>query len=329
MRWPAEGSVPALALHLTSRRSAMRGESQLMASSRHWGLAGIAVGVIVGVLASATVYLYSAQSHDDGASQSGSVQVLGSESMRPAVTACAEDFMTRNPDADIIVKGGGSGDGVAALLHGIVDIGMTSRELSQRERDYAVGRGFAVAVFPMALDGVTIVVNHANPVTALSIDQLREIFTGKIRNWRELEGFDGEILPFARAAGSGTASLFGERALGEEEYGPSVQRLPTNEAIVAEVATRPGAIGYAGLGALRVGGDRIKAVALTASAQPAVIATPATIIAGTYPLSRKLYLATAGAPLGTAKAFIDFCLSASGQALFEHVGYVPIKSAAR
>ena len=73
-------------------------------SSGRWGLAGIAVGVIVGVLASATVYLYSAQSHDDGASQSGSVQVLGSESMRPAVTACAEDFMTRNPDADIIVK---------------------------------------------------------------------------------------------------------------------------------------------------------------------------------------------------------------------------------
>ena len=236
-------------------------------SSGRWGLAGIAVGVIAGALLPQRCYLYFAQPRDDAASQSGSVQVLGSESMRPAVTACAEDFMTRNPDADVIVKGGGSGDGVAALLHGLVDIGMTSRELSQREREYAGGRGFEVSVFPMALDGVTIVVNRANPVTTLSIDQLREIFTGKIRNWRELEGFDGDITPFARAAGSGTASLFGERALGEEEYGPSVERLPTNEAIVAEVAARPGAIGYAGLGALRVGGDRVRAVALTAGAQ--------------------------------------------------------------
>jgi phosphate transport system substrate-binding protein len=299
-------------------------------SSGRWGLAGIAVGVVVGVLVSAAVYRLLAQPHDNGSSESGSVQVLGSESMRPAITACAEDFMTRNPDADIIVKGGGSGDGVAALLHGLVDIGMTSRELSQRERDYAVGRGFQVSVFPMALDGVTIVVNHANPVTTLSLDQLREIFTGKIQNWRELEGFDGVIMPFARATGSGTASLFGERALGEEQYGPSVQRLPTNEAIVAEVAARPGAIGYAGLGALRVGGDRVRAVALTAGAQPSPVnATPETIIAGTYPLSRKLYLATAGPPLGTAKAFIDFCLSPNGQSLFQRVGYVSMKSAAR
>jgi phosphate transport system substrate-binding protein len=299
-------------------------------SSVRWSLAGIAVGAIAGVLVSTAVYRYFAQPHADASSETGSVQVLGSESMRPAVTACAEDFMTRNPDADIIVKGGGSGDGVAALLHGLVDIGMTSRELSQRERDYAVGRGFAVSVFPMALDGVTIVVNHANPVTTLSIDQLRDIFTGKIRNWHELEGFGGEIVPFARAAGSGTASLFGERALGEQEYGPSVQRLPTNEAIVAEVAARPGAIGYAGLGALRVGGDKVRAVALntTASSTP-VIATPATVIAGTYPLSRTLYLATAGPPLATSKAFIDFCLSPNGQALFQRVGYVSMKSAAR
>jgi phosphate transport system substrate-binding protein len=297
-------------------------------SSGRWGLAGIAVGVVAGALLSGAVYLYFAQPRDDAASQSGSVQVLGSESMRPAVTACAEDFMTRNPDADIIVKGGGSGDGVAALLHGLVDIGMTSRELSQRERDYAGGRGFEVSVFPMALDGVTVVVNRANPVATLSIDQLREIFTGKIANWRELEGFDGEIMPFARAAGSGTASLFGERALGEGEYGPSVQRLPTNEAIVAEVAARRGAIGYAGLGALRVGGDRVRAVALTAGAEP-VNATPETIIAGTYPLSRTLFLATAGPPLGTAKAFVDFCLSPNGQALFQRAGYVTMKSAAR
>ena len=123
--------------------------------------------------------------------------------MRPAVTACAEDFMTKNPQADVVVRGGGSGDGVAALLHGIVDIGMTSRELSQREREYAGSKGFELSVFAMALDGITIIVNRANPVTALSIGQLQEIFSGKIRDWRELEAGEGEILPFARATGSG------------------------------------------------------------------------------------------------------------------------------
>src|SRR5947209_2454165 len=112
--------------------------------------------------------------------------------MRPAVTACAEDFMTKNPRADIVVSGGGSGDGAAAPLHGIVDIGMTSRELTQREREYAGAKGFEISAFAMALDGVTILVNRANPIAALSIGQLHDIFTGKVRDWRELEAGDGE-----------------------------------------------------------------------------------------------------------------------------------------
>src|SRR5262245_10404851 len=250
--------------------------------------------------------------------------------MRPVVTACAEDFMTRTPQADVIVRGGGSGDGVAALLHGMIDIGMTSRELSQRERDYASSNGIELATFALALDGVTVIVNAANPVATLSLDRLHDIFTGKIRSWRELQGRDVEIVPFARAAGSGTASLFGERVLRDEGYGPSVRYLPTNEAIVAEVAAQTGAIGYTGLGALRGGGDRVKSIPLYADTQSApVAATPEAISSKRYPLSRALYLVAAGPPFGTAKAFIDFCLSASGQALFQRAGYIGIKPVAR
>jgi phosphate transport system substrate-binding protein len=282
------------------------------------------------LLAAAGAILYFGGAAQNAASLSGSVQVVGSETMRPAVTACAEDFMTRNPQADVIVRGGGSGDGMAALLHGMTDVGMASRELSQRERDYASSNGMELATFALALDGVTVIVNRANPVATLGLDQLKDIFSGKVRSWSELGGSDAEIVPFARAAGSGTASLFGERVLRDERYGPSVRYLPTNEAIVAEVATRPGAIGYTGLGALRGGGDRVKALPLYTEAPSApVAATPEAISTQRYPLSRTLYLVTAGHPFGTAHAFIDFCLSANGQAMFQRAGYIGIKPVAR
>lgn len=113
------------------------------------------------------VFYFSLPSRDSAATQSGSVQVAGSETMRAVMTACAEDFMTRHPQSDIVVKGGGSGDGIAALLHGMIDIGMTSRELSQRERDYAQSKGIDVAISELALDGITIVVNRANPLLRL------------------------------------------------------------------------------------------------------------------------------------------------------------------
>lgn len=238
--------------------------------------------------------------------------------------------MTRNPQADIIVRGGGSGDGMAALLHGIVDVGMISRDLSAREREYAKSKGIELSVAALALDGVAIVVNRDNPVNALSLSQLRTIFAGKLTNWRELEGRDGDIQAVARAAGSGTASLFGERVMGEESYAASVQHLPTNEAIVAEVAKRPGAIGYTGLGALRSGHNQVHTVAIRPDAQAAPIAATAdTIRSGQYPLARALSVASAGHLAGTAKAFLDFCLSPGGQVLFQRAGYVGIGAAAQ
>jgi phosphate transport system substrate-binding protein len=282
--------------------------------------------VFIALAAVAGVLYFSGGAETAG--HTGSVQVAGSETMRPVVTACAEEFMIRNPQADIIVKGGGSGDGVASLLHGLVDIGMASRDLSRRERDYAAAKRIELSAAALALDGIAIVANRANAVRALDLRQLQGIFAGKIRTWREVEGGEGEILAVARAAGSGTASLFGERVMGEEPYAASVKHLPTNEAIVAEVAARPGAIGYTGLGALRSAGDRVEVIALRNDPQATpVAAKPETVRSGAYPLTRSLYLATAGRPPGTAKAFIDFCLSPSGQALFQRAGYVAIAAA--
>ena len=278
----------------------------------------------IGLLLLATAH-YFGERLEAGASQAGSVQVAGSETMRPVVTACAEDFMTRNPQADIIVRGGGSGDGIAALLHGIVDIGMASRELSARERDFAASQGIALTVTGLALDGVTIIVNQATAIPALDLGQLRGIFTGKVRNWRELGGGDGEIFPFARVQGSGTAAMFGEHVLGDEPYGASVRRLPTNEAIVAEVAALPGTIGYADLGATKGAGDRVTMVPLRIAPEQAPVApTPDAVRSGDYPLARTLNLGTARAPSGVARAFIEFCSGVNGQALLRRAGYVKL-----
>lgn len=284
--------------------------------------------VAVLLLAGAGVFFYFGATADSLASATGSVQVVGSESMRPSVTACAEDFMTRNPHADVIVKGGGSGDGVAALLQGIADIAMASRELTQRERQYAGKNAIELAVFPLAQDGISIIVNRTNPVADLSLGQLRDIFAGRLRNWGDLGAGQGEIVPFARAPGSGTAFMFDERVLGGEAYAASVQRLSTNEAIVSNVAERREGIGYADLATLKHGGDRVRAIPLrTDEGSPPVLASSEAISSGHYPLGRRLTLITAGSPPASAKSFIDFCLSPVGQALFQRAGFFAAKSA--
>jgi phosphate transport system substrate-binding protein len=307
-------------------RTSKRADVPAAGSAKSYGFAVAGWCTAAVILGGVGAYLYFGANAENLGAQVGSVQLAGSESMRPSVTACAEDFMTRNPQADVIVRGGGSGDGVAALLHGITDIAMASRELTPREREYARSNSIELAVFSVAQDGISIVVNRANPVADLSLSQLRDIFAGRVRNWGDLGTAPGEILPFARAAGSGTALMFGERILGEEPYAASVQRLPTNEAIVSEVASQRESIGYTDLGALKHGGDRVKAVALRADEQSSpAVAAPDTIVSGHYPLSRRLTLVTAGSPLGTAKAFIDFCSSVTGQALFQRAGFVAVK----
>ena len=282
------------------------------------------------LLICAGLFLYIGRATEMPTLLSERVHVVGSESMRPTIEAIAEDFMTRNPLADITVRGGGSGDGIAALLHGMVDIAMTSRDVTSRERAYLGDKGLELSVVPLALDAVVVVINQANPITVLDIEQIRDIFAGTIRNWRELQGAETEIVPLARAARSGTAYLFGERVLSTESFAASVSHLSTNEAIVAEVAARPGAIGYTGRGALRGVGDGVRVIGIRSNQQSApTVATTESIVSGSYPLSRKLSLATTGHPPATAKAFVDFCLSVNGQALFQRAGYIEIQSAAR
>jgi phosphate transport system substrate-binding protein len=143
--------------------------------------------------------------------QVGSVQLKGSETLRPLLTMCAEDFMARHPHIDVMVQGGGSGTGIAALLQGTVDIGMASRALSDKEQQYAARRGLEVRTFDVALDGIAVVVHADNPVETLTLEQLREIFTGNLQSWQDVGGVPQTIIVLSRMAGSGTAELFRQR----------------------------------------------------------------------------------------------------------------------
>jgi phosphate transport system substrate-binding protein len=256
----------------------------------------------------------------------GSVLIRGSETMRPLASLCADVFMARHPAAAVIVLGGGTATGIAALLHGTIDISMASRNLSVKEREYATRKALQIEEFAVALDGVAIVAHPDNPLSQLDLEQLRRVFTGKVRNWHELGGGNHAIDVLARSAGSGTSALFLERALVGEGYVDSVQQMPTNTAIVEEIARRPSAIGYSGLEAVQAARGRVKTLALRTTPQSTPVSpTVQAVRSGNYPLARTLFFYTLGDPLGLVKSFIDFCLSEQSQILIRKAGFVNLE----
>lgn len=232
----------------------------------------------------------------DKAPETGSVQVVGSETVRPLAEACASEFMNKHPESDVVVQGGGSGDGIATLLHGMTDIGMTSRDISDKEREAAASKGIELTEFDLALDGIAVIVHNTNPVGTLEVSQLRDIYSsGQPQNWKDFNREAKQILMFGRGGSSGTAVMFQERVLGDVAYSELVHRLLDNDAIVAAVATQPGAIGYTSLSALKHARGKERVVLLRENPQAApVLPTPETIRSGAYPVIRTLHFYTAG-----------------------------------
>lgn len=258
--------------------------------------------------------------------EAGSVQVVGSETVRPLADACAAAFMDKNPEADVMVRGGGSGDGVAALLHGMTDIGMSSRELTPEERQAFVAKGIELNEFDLALDGLAVIVNNSNPIGALDISQVKAMYTSaQPLNWKAFGGEAKEIIMFARGGSSGTAAVFQDKVLGDAPHSAVVHRLLDNDAVLKAVATQPNAIGYTSLAELKEENGKVRVVALKANAQAApTLPSPEAVRAGTYPIARKLHFYTAGKPLSTVSAFISACQDMGKIGLVEKVGYVSL-----
>lgn len=263
------------------------------------------------------------------ASNKNSIQVKGSDTMVNLGQAWAEKYMAANPGDFVAVTGGGSGTGLSSLISGTCDIAMSSRNIKEKEIGLARKKGINPNEIKVALDGLAVVVNPANPVDKLTMDQLAGVFTGRINNWKELGGKDEKIVILSREVNSGTHVYFKEHVLrkldpsGKEEFAPGALMLSSSQAIADEVAGNPAAIGYYGMGYIS---PKQKPVAVAKDgAAPYVTPSIDNVLNGSYPISRPLFLYTNGAPAGLVNKFIEYVLSKEGQGIVLATDFVPLK----
>jgi phosphate transport system substrate-binding protein len=264
-------------------------------------------------------------------SASATIQVKGSDTMVNLGQAWAEAFMKVRPSAQVSVTGGGSGTGIAALANGTCQIAQCSRSIKAKEKDTIVkATGKTPTEVAVGIDALVVAVHPKNEVESLTFEQLSGIFTGKIANWKEVGGADRPVVVLSRERNSGTHVYFLEHVVrqgnekGPEEYAASALMMPSSQAIVDELASNEGAIGYYGLGYL---GAKNKAlsVAKTKDATP-VAASAETALAGTYPIARSLFFYVPGDLAGDVKAFVDFVLSDDGQRIVKKLDFVPLRA---
>jgi phosphate transport system substrate-binding protein len=257
------------------------------------------------------------------AAEAGTITVKGSDTMVLLGQRWAEEYMKKAPATTIQVTGGGSGTGISALINGTTDICQASRSMKDSEKAKLQERyktsGTEIAV---ARDGLSVYVNARNPVKALTMDQLRLIFTGKVTNWKEVGGADGKIIVYSRENSSGTYVFFKEHVLKNADYTPRAQSMPGTAAVVNAVAREKNGIGYGG--AAYAKGIHVLLVKKD-DKSPGVTPDLAHVQDGSYPLSRPLFFYLRNQPAGEIKTFVDWVLSKTGQGIVSKVGYFPIK----
>lgn len=250
------------------------------------------------------------------------ITVKGSDTMVILSQKWAEIYMKKHPETTIQVTGGGSGVGIAALINGSTDIANSSRPIKPSELEKIKTKykksGIEIAC---AKDGLSIFLNKANGVNELSIQQLGDIFSGKITNWKEVGGADAKIQLYGRESSSGTFEFFKEHVV-KTDFSPTCQTLPGTAAIINAVKKDKYGIGYGGAAyAEGVKDCKVKKDAKSKGVLP----TAATIKNKTYPIARYLFMYLKSKPTGDTKAFIDWILSPEGQKVIVEVGYYPVK----
>lgn len=250
--------------------------------------------------------------------------IKGSDTMVILTQRLAEEYMKKNPGEVVQVNGGGSGTGIAALINGTVDLATASRPMKDEEKaKEKQGRGADVIEHPIALDSLGVFVNNANTVKSLTIPQLKDIFTGKTKNWKEAGGPDAPIILYGRESSSGTFDYFREHVLSKEDFAPTVQTLQGTAAIINAVGQDKNGIGYGGIAYAK----DVRALSIASANGQPVAPSEATVADGTYPLSRKLFFYyPANAPERVTK-FAQWAVTPEAQALVSQVGYFPLKTA--
>lgn len=269
---------------------------------------------------------------DPAASTGGKLAIEGSNTMLPLAQKWAAAFKTSG-GVDVSVQGAGSGQGITALINGTCQIADASRPAKDEEKAKAKTAGFEMYETAVARDGITIIVNPSNPIKELTLEQLAKIYAGQIKNWKEVGGPDLPITASGRDTTSGTYSFFLEDVIEKKlgkgtKYRADMSSTPSNPKIGEDVAAQKGGIGYIGIayaGEFTKAG-KVKEVPVSfETGKPAVLPSEATVLDGTYPISRALFCYTRGTPEGDVKKYLDFVTGTEGQAIVKAEGYVTLK----
>ncbi len=265
------------------------------------------LAVLVGMTVAGTV-----------AAEPQTIKMEGSTTVGPIADAYVEAFKKMHPDVTITVNKSGSGNGAAAMVDSRCDIANMSRFMKAQEFKDAVAKGVMPVAHAIAMDGVCVIVNPSNPIGALTTAQVRDIYTGKVTNWKELGGADQKIVVVSRDTSSGTYETFESLVMAKQKMASGVQYVASNPEAHATVKSTAGAVAYVGLGFV----DKdVKALKMDG-----VMPSRKTIAKGEYPVSRPLFMFTNGYPkLGSIiHALVTFHLTAKGQDIIDAKGFVPV-----
>ncbi len=247
----------------------------------------------------------------------GNVEIKGSTTVLPIAQKVAEAYMKEHPDVKITISGGGSGNGIKALIDGTTDIADSSRFIKDKEVKLAVENGRYPVPFAVAYDCIVPVVHPSNSIENLTLEQLRDIYMGKVKNWQDIGGPDRPVVVVSRDTSSGTYEVWENKVLKKERVYPGALLQASNGAVVQTVSNNKNAIGYIGLGYVE---ENVKA--LTANG---VRGSEETTLNGMFPISRPLYMFTSGWPEGDALNFINYMIHPQkGQKYVSEIGFVPL-----
>jgi phosphate transport system substrate-binding protein len=264
------------------------------------------------------------------------IQIKGSDTLVNLVQILAEEYMAKRPATPIAVLGGGSGTGISGLINGTCDIADHSREWKQSEIDQAGTKGVNPRFFVIAVDGLSIIVNSANPLNKLTMDQVGAIYRGEITNWKDVGGPDQAVSLYGRQSNSGTYVFLQEHVLKNKNYSPDMKQMNGNAQIVESVTQDRAGIGYVGVGyvvdsktAKVRSGIKVLNISKDPQSQAYSPLEKANVDSGKYPVARALYQSTNGKPSGAVADFIRFEISPEGQKIVEREGFFTIGAAQR
>lgn len=263
-----------------------------------------------------------------GGATTGKIAIEGSDTLRPLAEKWVEAFKAKNPGVELTVTGGGTGQGITALINGTAQIADASRSAEAKEKDAAKAKGFEMVETAVARDGITIIVHPSNTIKAITLAQLKGIYTGKINNWKEIGGADEKITTSGRDTASGTYKYFQEDVLKKEKYRPDMTSTNSNNKIAENVTAQKGGIGYIGVAfaAEFTKAGKVKEVPVAfKDGETPVLPTSENILSGKYPISRALFNYTKGQPEGAIKQYLDFVIGPEGQEIVKKEGYVTLK----